>query len=128
MFEASTIQRLALATQQTVGPTLDASDIHFLAGLGTYGKDDQNASRELINKFCKGNDNPAPEPYVVVLPVQVRNAAECEKRVEFKDFHLLLPHQWFALHAPDHIWQTIFGVHDVPVFWEEHELDKDPKL
>ena len=51
------------------------------------------------------------------------------KRVEVKDFHLFLPHQWLALtDAPDHIWKTLFGISDIANFWAGHSLAEDPKF
>lgn len=104
-------------------------DVDYLASMGTYGKDDQNIARDLISKFCKGHDNIMPHPYIVSLPVQVKVHADCEKRMEFRDFHMFLPHQWFALlDAPDKIWRTLFGIQDLEQFWAGHSLDNDPKL
>ena len=127
--KAPTIQRIALAAQNTYISMHSAPDVDYIASLGTYGKDEQNIARELINKFCKSSDSILPEPYIVNLPVQVKVQADCEKKVEFKEFYMFLPHQWFALvDAPDHIWRTVFGVHEVEKFWDGHALDKDPKL
>ena len=116
-----------MAAQNTYSSSAGADDVNYLASMGTYGKDEQNIARDLISKFCKGTENPLPEPYIASLPVLVNVRADCEKRVEFKDFHLFLP-QWFALtDAPDHIWKTLFGISDIANFWAGHSLAEDPK-
>ena len=105
---APTIQRIALAAQNTYMATANVPDVDCLAAMGTYGKDDQNIAMDLISKFCKGHDNIMPHPYIVSLPVQVKVHADCEKRMEFRNSHTFLPHRWFALlDAPDHIWSTL---------------------
>jgi len=125
--QAPTIQRLALAAQQTYTSQPGPGDIDFMASMGTYGRDEHNIARELMNRFCKNKHNPLPVPYVITLPVMVRS--DCERKLEHKDFYMFLPHQWFALvDAPAELWETVFGHASITQFWQGHKLDKDPKL
>ena len=86
--KAPTVQRIALAAQSTYMSTANVPDVDCLAAMGTHGKDNQNIARDLISMFCAGHDNIMPHPYIVSLPVQVKVHADCEKRVEFRDFRL----------------------------------------
>ena len=125
--KAPTIQRLALAAQQTYTSHHGSADIDFMASMGTYGIHDHNVARELMNKFCKNKSNPLPEPYVITLPVMVRS--DCERKLDYKEFYMFLPHQWFAMvNAPASLWDTVFGHANIPKFWKGHKLDQDPKL
>ena len=124
--KAPIIQQIALATKQTYNYR-DAPDVDYIASLGSYGTEEHNVARELINKFCKTQKNPLPLPFTVSLPVLEKIAAECEKRMEMRDFNMYLPHDWFAMEAPPYILQKVFGLRDVAMFWEGHNL-ADPKL
>ena len=126
--QGPTVQSIARSAKLTFNVP-GAPDVDYIASLGSYGHEPQNITKALIQKYCLDPNNPLPLPYKVQIPMLVKSNAECEVSVRLQDFWMYLPHDWFVLEGcSSQVLNTLFGLDSVGSFWDEHDMDNDPKL
>ena len=123
-----TVQSIARSAKLTFNVP-GAKDVDYIASLGSYGHSPQNITHALIQRYCLDPKNPLPFPYKAQIPMLVKNNSECEVSVRTMDFWMYLPHDWFALDGCNsQVLNTLFGFDSVGSFWDEHDMDNDPKF
>ena len=126
--QGATIQSIARSAKLTFN-VAGAKDVDYIASLGSYGHAPQNITKALIQRYCLDPTSPLPFPYKAQIPMLVKSNSECEVSVKPMELWMYLPHDWFALEGCNsQVLDTLFGFDSVEAFWEEHDMDNDPKF
>lgn len=122
------IQKIAHASKLTFN-NKSAPDVDYIASLGSYGREEQNITQQLIQHYCKNTCSKLPTPYKMLLPVLAKDPTTSQSSPEMKEFLVFLPHDWIStvIASPD-LQETVFAVSKVKEFWQAHDIARDEKM
>ena len=129
--QGSSIQQIAMCAEKTYNSSRLSKDVEDLASLGNFGRQPQHIAKQLVKKYCKGENNKIPEPYLFECPFLVKSKDSVD--VARKPLAIFLPHEWFAWACNNHdqlhdeAAEIIMGWSCMKEFWKQHLKLKDPR-
>ena len=124
--------QVALLSSLGMSPDNISSTLKKVASLGTWGKNDQNCNRELLQWLGEPD---TPPPFMHPVPLKVPKATEGEPEIRTSDFPIFLPHVWFSHYYNTNRpkFESLFlGDHkssnQIAAFWTELSSRNDPRL
>jgi hypothetical protein len=117
---APMLQAIALAAVRS-GP--DDPHVQAMAKFGTYGRQQQNIQRSILQAYCP--QLCTPEPYEVMVPMLVKQ--DTDTVTQQVPLHMFLPHEWLHCLHKANVAEEILGLDHLREFWQG-QSGEDPKL
>ena len=120
-----------MCAEKTYNCSRLSKDVEDLASLGNFGRQPQHIAEQLVKKYCEGENNKTPEPYLFECPFLVKSKDSVD--VARKPLAVFLPHEWFAWACNNHdqlhdeAAEIIMGWSCMKEFWKQHLKLKDPR-